>query len=180
MRLWYSLLGRGVRRLPPLFRDAVWLILPRADGRVSPSRSRALTPTDTHNERRRGEQWGRGREGEGGSEGWGGREMRNEKKHILQISNNQISHFHNSTFLNKLSRLSHQTILPRPSRPFFICVLIRLCPGPQLRECPVVSRVRKQICGLCEELGWSGFTVLWPHWAQLCIMLFFWHTADYH
>lgn len=52
----------------------------------------------------------------------------------------QISHFHNSTFLNKLSRLSHQTILPRPIWLFFICVLIRLCRGPQLRECPVVSR----------------------------------------
>lgn len=141
--MWYSLLGRGVRRLPPLFKDAVWLSLPRANGRVSPSRSRAPTPTDRHNERRKGR----------------GQEMRNElggEKETHTISNNQISHFHNSTFLNKLSRLSHQTILPRPSWPFFICVQIHLCPGPQLGECPVVSRVRKKSYGLCECWGEVG------------------------
>lgn len=91
-----------------------------------------------------------------------------KKKHILQISNNQISHFHNSTFLNKLSRLSHQTILSRPSRPFFICVLIRLCRGPQLRECPVVSRVRKQSRGFVSAgvkwvyVGHTGLSHAWP------------------
>ena len=46
----YSLLGRGVRRLPPLFNEAVWLIL-RAEGRVSPSRSKAPTPTERAKER---------------------------------------------------------------------------------------------------------------------------------
>lgn len=149
MRCWVvrwllcSLLGRGVRRLPPLFRDAVWPSLPRADGRVSPSESTAPTLTDRQN--KRGRKRGKGAR----YEKW----TRRKEKHILEISNNQISHFHNSTFLNKLSRLSHQTILPRPSRPFFICVLIGLCRGPQLRECPVVSRVRKQSCGLCEHRG---------------------------
>lgn len=34
--------------------------------------------------------------------------------------------FHNSTFLRKLCRLSHQTIHPRSSWTLFICVLIRL------------------------------------------------------
>lgn len=52
MWLQHSLLGRGVRRLPPLFREAVWLSLPRADVRVSPSRSRAPTPTDIQNKSR--------------------------------------------------------------------------------------------------------------------------------
>lgn len=78
--------------LLPLFRDVVWLSLLRAAARVSPSRSKALTPTD------RQRRWEERAERKGG----GGR------------YNNQISHFHNSTFLNKLSRLSHQTILPRP------------------------------------------------------------------
>lgn len=97
-----------------------------------------------------------------------GQEMRTElggEKETHTISSNQISHFHNSTFLNKLSRLSHQTILPGPSRPLFICVLIHLCPGPQLRECPVVSRMRKQSCGLCE--GWGEVGLRRPHQAQL-------------
>ena len=153
--LWCSLLGRGVRRLPPRFRDAVWPSRPSADGRESPSRSRIPTPTDGQEEK-----------GEGaGDEKW---TRMGKKNNTHTISNNQISHFHNSTFLNKLSRLSHQTILPRPSLPFFICVLICLCRGPQLRECPVVSRVRKQSCRLCE--GWGEVGLHQPHWAQLLLL----------
>lgn len=64
-------------------------------------------------------------------------EMRNEKETYLRY---QISHFHNSTFLNKLSRLSHQTSLPSCSPPCFIYVLIPHCRGPLLRECPIVSK----------------------------------------
>lgn len=79
-----------------------------------------------------------------------------KKKHILQISNNQVSHFHNSTFFNKLSRLSHQTTLSRPSWLCFICVSIPLCHSQQLRECPVVSRERQHSCGLWEHWGEVG------------------------
>lgn len=62
------------------------------------------------------------------------------KRNILQISNNQISHFHNSTFLNKLSRLSHQTTLPHCSPLCFIYLLSPHCHGLLLRECPIVPR----------------------------------------
>lgn len=145
-------LDRGVRRLPPLFRDVVWLSLLRADGWGSPSSSRAPIPTDRQNQRRR-------EKAEEGRIRW-----KMKKKHILQISNNQVSLFHNSTFFNKLSRLSHQTTLSRPSWLCFICVSIPLCHSQQLRECPVVSRERQHSCGLWEHWGEVG---LYPsHCAQ--------------
>lgn len=142
---WQLPLGRGVRRLPPLFRDVVWLSLLRADGWGSPSSSRAPIPTDRQNQRRRREKAEEGR-----------MRCKMKKKHILQISNNQVSHFHNSTFFNKLSRLSHQTTLSRPSWLCFICVSIPLCHSQQLRECPVVSRERQHSCGLWEHWGEVG------------------------
>lgn len=72
--VWYSLLVRGVRRLPPLFNDAVWLSLPRANGRVSPSRSKVPTPTVRQNEK----------------EEKGGKEMRNELQEKNTYSRYQI------------------------------------------------------------------------------------------
>lgn len=83
-------------------------------------------------------------------------EMRNEKETYLRY---QISHFHNSTFLNKLSRLSHQTSLPPRSPPCFIYVLIPHCRGPLLRECPIVSREKHWSWGREVSLGpplWAG------------------------
>lgn len=133
-------------------------VCPGLMGEFPPPAPELRHPLARHNET------GKRREREGGGEE---EEMRTElggEKETHTISNNQISHFHNSTFLNKLSGLSHQTILPGPSRPFFICVLIHLCPGPQLRECPVVSRMRKQSCGLCERWGEVGLRR--PHRAQ--------------
>lgn len=101
--LHYSLLDRGVRRLPPLFRDAVWLSLPRAGGRVSPSGSRAPAPTERHNES--GEGWEMSLKG---------------KKHILHILNNHI-------FIIPHSSISLTGFHTKQSLPtFFICVLIHL------------------------------------------------------
>lgn len=77
-------------------------------------------------------------------------EMRNERETRLRY---QISHFHNSTFLNKLSRLSHQTTVPPCSPLCFIFVLIPRCHGSLLRECPIVSGEKHWSSGLEGEVS---------------------------